>query len=252
MHSPSNRSPKNIRPSKNILPSSHMGKITIEKITQIPTGALKMVRYGTNLHLEPNSPYRYTDTSEPKLTALISSESCESFKSESTHTRHPTMIVNDLNHNRHFVSAVSNIPDENNMRSETSIDFWDYGVGSLDLNVSYDSQEILSDSYEGEKQGPLKSFAQDSTKNSIMQSVVNENKNQPKREFFLEVPKDPNNVRPTLSTHENEADFFQEKILEKSIFSDDPLNFAMSKAYCSNCKTEVFTAVQYKQPSISL
>ncbi|CAG9331560.1 unnamed protein product [Blepharisma stoltei] len=231
---------------------------------------MKNLAYARNaiLHLEPKRSYRNKDKIKEKDQKEVAIqkevdtylESSESANSESSHTRQPTMIINDLNKTQPFVSALNKVPADGLPRLETSLDFWDHGVGSLDLNFTYDSGEILSsdsDFEDAEKcQEPLKSFAQDSTKNSIKQSLITETKSYITHKTVSKISekiKDSANTKPTLSTHENEPDSQRDKpnLQETCAAHGDPMNYVTSKGFCPKCECEVSTTVKFKFPSIS-
>ncbi|CAG9311455.1 unnamed protein product [Blepharisma stoltei] len=235
---------------------------------------MKNLSYGRNevLHLEPKRPYRYNDRLKRKESrertvpkeVKMCVESFEDTNTESTHTRQPTMIINNLSQSQRFISALSNVPSDGLLKLETSLDFWDYGVGSLDLNFEYDSDEFLSDISRFEDaentQEPLKSFTQDSTKNSIKQSLVVESKSYithktGKKTKILGKLKESTNAKPTLSTHENEPDSYREKNYYYGKQSGSPqsdfINYITSKAYCPKCQCEVSTTVKFKFPSMT-
>lgn len=160
-----------------------------QKDSSFPSGALKVLKNGTNLHLKPRSPERYRQNFDIKVITenLDPQKSHKPFKvlkynePETNHTRSPTTIVNEMNQSYQFVSALSSIPDSDHSRSHISIDFSELDKGSINLEFLDVSDEILSDfSFTEQAEEPkekgynnISSFrsAQNSTKYSLFAST---------------------------------------------------------------------------------
>ncbi|CAG9329077.1 unnamed protein product [Blepharisma stoltei] len=173
------------------------------KESPFPSGSLKILKKGQNLHLKPRSPERYRQNFDIQdvIENLGCQKSSRPFKildyqeSEVSHTRTPTTIVKEVNQSYQFVSALSSIPDSDQSKSQISIDFSDCGKESIDLKYLDISDEILSDfsfTEEGEepkeKLNAKSSFNsnQDSTKFSIFSSLA-----EPKSQYLTEIRQTP-------------------------------------------------------------